>query len=204
MVRFLSNDQIREEADRFLAENLGEIELPIPIELLIEKATGIEIIPVPGWQEREGIVGALSVDRTTLWVDEWTMIHRIPRYNFTLAHELGHYVLHADFLEQLRDQGIENWKHVMKHMPPKDYQRYEFQAQEFAGCVLVPREQLLDAFDDACDRYRDAIGTDIDELQDYEYVHAVKAMTPWIAERFEVSHQVIEIRLKVEDILPCE
>ncbi len=85
---------------RISSRNTFRREIPIPIEEVVEVDMGIEIFPIPAFFIRYGIVGYLSNDMNTLVVDEDTMKRYPARYRFTLAHELAHYLLHADYIRQ--------------------------------------------------------------------------------------------------------
>jgi Zn-dependent peptidase ImmA (M78 family) len=71
----------------------------------------------------------------------------------------------------------------------------EFQAFEFAGCVLVPRQPLLDLYQQA-GRLAELHGIDLGELQDA----SLDYVAGWIVRRLEVSTEVVERRLRREDI----
>src|SRR3989338_4654570 len=102
---------------------------------------------MPGLQDalkNDGIeiVGFTSSDLKDITIDEWTWKHQLGRYRFTLAHELGHIVLHQHLYEPRQFHTIEEWKQFINSIPEKDHAWYEWQAHAFAGLVLVPAEQL--------------------------------------------------------------
>ena len=69
----------------------------------------------------------------------------------------------------------------------------EYQASQFAGCPLVPRAPLATAFEEAR-QLLEKRGFDIAELSDI----AMLTISGAIAKQFEVSTQVVSIRLKKE------
>ena len=71
----------------------------------------------------------------------------------------------------------------------------EFQASEFAGHVLVPRQPLLEWYQQAA-RRAERGGIDLAELREW----SMSRVAGWIADHFEVSTDVVEIRLKNEGL----
>ena len=65
----------------------------------------------------------------------------------TLAHEIGHYVLHGEWLKQVWQlfDSIESWKQVIASCSEDDYEWLEAQAEEFASYLLTP-EKAFDPF----------------------------------------------------------
>ena len=64
------------------------------IEEIVEFDFRINIVPVLGLQREFEVEGFTSGDLKNIYVDEYTYTDRITRYRFTLAHEMGHIVLH--------------------------------------------------------------------------------------------------------------
>ena len=95
---YWKNSEILGTADEFLYKFHSTRSIPIPIETILEADLGIQIIPLLGIKERYGIEGWLSMDGAEIVVDDVTMDRFPARYNFTLAHELGHFLLHRDWL----------------------------------------------------------------------------------------------------------
>ena len=141
-IRILSYEQIREEADRFLAIYNQKGVVPVPIEEIVEFSFKINIIPVPGLQRTLEVDGFISSDLKSITVDQFVMEERVPRYRFTLAHELGHAWLHKDILQDFNFDSVDTWKNFQIEMSEEDYGWLEFQAHAFAGLVLVPKEPL--------------------------------------------------------------
>ena len=148
-VPFLSNDEIESQAESFLDRYLIERSIPIPIEDIVEADLKIEIIPIPGFRDRFNIEGYLSNDLSTLLVDSNTMQKYPARYRFTLAHEIGHYLLHGDFIRSEFPESTMDWKQKLLARDPKLHTRLETQANRMAGAILVPRRELQVAWEDA-------------------------------------------------------
>jgi len=57
-----------------------------------------------------------------------------------VAHEIGHYVLHREWLEKVWQlvTTVETWKQVILARSEDDYRWIEAQAEEFASFLLAP------------------------------------------------------------------
>ena len=64
------------------------------------------------------------------------------RLRFSVAHELGHFFLHKSIYKQAAFSTIEEWLDYVDAIPKDEYQKIEWQADEFAGQLLVPIDKL--------------------------------------------------------------
>jgi hypothetical protein len=69
------------------------------------------------------------------------------RMRFSFGHEVGHFVLHKNVYGGIPLSNPENWKELVLNMPEREYRNFEWQANEFAGRLLVPRERLVEEVD---------------------------------------------------------
>lgn len=150
VVPYLPYDRLRQAADQFLKQFHSSQKIPVPIEEIVEFQFGINIVPMPGLQEAlddDEVLGFTSSDLKDITVDEWVWRNRPSRYRFTLAHEIGHVVLHQNLYKSKQFTTIEEWKSFINSIPEEDHRWYEWQAYAFAGLILVPAEQLKEAVD---------------------------------------------------------
>jgi IrrE N-terminal-like domain len=192
-----SLEELRDCAELFLREYHPVGTIPVPIEEIIELTLGLEIRPIRGLRQRFSIDGFLTTDLETIVVDEELMTRDSyrSRYRFTLAHEVGHLVLHAEQVQAVIRDTPEEWKAAVRSIPPGDYSSMEFQAYEFAGRVLVPLQPLETLYQEAC-HLAEERGIDLVALQDAHFAY----VAGWIAKRFHVSAPVVEKRLIREGI----
>ena len=63
-------------------------------------------------------------------------------YRYSVAHEIGHYVLHRDWLAKVWQlvTSVESWKQVVLSRSEEDHKWLEAQAEEFASYLLAPEE----------------------------------------------------------------
>ena len=62
-----------------------------------------------------------------------------PRYRFTMAHELGHHVLHSQFFEDSGTKSVQETEFTLS-LGASQQQRLEIQANLFASCLLMPQK----------------------------------------------------------------
>ncbi|MBI2478778.1 MAG: ImmA/IrrE family metallo-endopeptidase, partial [Planctomycetia bacterium] len=120
---------------------------------------------------------------------------RPGRYRFTLAHEVGHSILHTGIFQSQAFHGIAEWKAFVDSIPDKEHGWLEYQAYAFAGLVLVPREPLEAATKQCVDLIRGE-GIDLDENWDFAW----SRIAAFLAKQFEVSSAVIERRLQKDEL----
>lgn len=192
-VPHLTYNQIRSAAEAFLKCYHPSKKIPIPIEPIIEFQMRLDIVPLPGLLEAYNVDGFTSSDLSEISVDQFVYEHRPARYRFTLAHEVGHVVLHADLFKAHRFRGIEAWKRFLMAVPELDYSRLEWQAYSFGGLVLVPGDVLQQELKIAAKQVN---AQGLSKETDF----AKALMTDMVATRFGVSSEVIERRLSYEHI----
>jgi len=139
----LSYEKIGEIAYSFLSSYYPSLSLPIPIEEIAESKFNIEIIPVMTMKEEYDADGCLTSDFSTIFVDYHVYTKQENRTRFTIAHEIGHLVLHKELFETLKIQTANDLYKLSDKISNENYGWLEYQAYTFAGHVLVPKNLLL-------------------------------------------------------------
>jgi Zn-dependent peptidase ImmA (M78 family) len=212
---FITNAEIHARADEFREKYWGGKDLPFEIEEVIEFDLGISIIPLTDLQKRYEMDAFISADLKTITIDNDCYNHvSRNRVRYSLSHEIGHFVLHEYiYREHFNFKDIAEWFETLNSLPDTEYNKIEYQAYEFAGRLLVPREKLLEEINGLKDSIKkfldtfptkptkptkpkpDMVGED-KERKDY--------LTNYIAELintpFGVSPIVIKTRLHREGI----
>lgn len=190
---YISPGDIERKAEEFLREFHSDNSIPIPIEFIIEGKLEMDIIPIPGLKRGFSIEAFLSKNLLEICVDEHTYSTSENRYRFSLAHELGHKILHANVWEQLGQfQSIEEWRDIRSiEIPDNEYGYLEFHANSFAGMILAPTEPLLREFE-ACVSKAQKAGVDVSDpkVGGRDYVET------FIGKKFKLSSAVIHRRLE--------
>ncbi len=192
---YIGYSEIGKRAESFLRQHHPSFEIPIPVEDIIELKLGLNIFPFPRLYKDHGLNGFLSRDLSTIHVDEIQYNQFNEKYRYTLAHELGHYVLHKACYDDLTFQSIDDYKRWRISVPAEEISWFETQGEWFAGQLLVPTKQLIDVCHTVVAKHR----------------HVFKKMTSlpddiWsyisieIAGYFDVNPPVVEIRIKKENI----
>lgn len=103
IVPFIAKEKIEEEASNLLTEAYKELGItldgPVNIESIIEFYLELSVGYAP---LESGVLGALYVAEKQIEINENILPDKDKRstgiFNFTLAHEAGHYILHAPLL----------------------------------------------------------------------------------------------------------
>ena len=198
-VEYLSNYLIGKKVNEF--KNFYDVkdQFPVNIELIIEKNIGLNIEPKSGIEEECNIFALLQHDLITILVDAGHLLNdRFKNiYRFDLAHEIGHWFLHKEVYQNVSFKSLDEWYSFMKEMPEKTHMFFEYQANEFAGQLLVPRALLKSEILP----YKDEINEIMKENPEMGIVDIIPYIAPRILQKFGVSEKVISIRLKREKII---
>jgi Zn-dependent peptidase ImmA (M78 family) len=143
----------------------------------------------------------LLMDRTGIVVDhDMFMDERyLNRLRFSFAHELGHYFLHEYIYKEINFSSVEEWKNFLISVPSFDYGNFEWQANEFAGRLLVPRDELAREIELTLTYIKK------NKLSGYlksEPKAVLASISPMISKIFGVSDTVIETRAEREMLWP--
>lgn len=187
-VPFVGSQEIKQKADNFRNKIWGE-KIPVEIEMIIEIRLKIKIIPIPNLFKLCSVDSQISSDFSSIWVDQDSCLYdETNRLYFSLAHELGHRVLHKDLFSSFNIKSIEDVVSLISEIPEKQYSFLETQANKFASHFLLPREPLLRARKEIVEKYKHEL-EQVDEKMVNSYI------ADSIAKKFEVSSQAAEIAL---------
>ena len=165
---------------------------------MVEKA-GIDVVPAAGLRADVGVEACISADLRSLYIDLDLLNNpRMAfRVHFSVAHELGHAVLHGHVFDVHAEENprtVSEWaRHVQERV---ETPMLEAEAHEFAGCLLVPESALRDLYEECHPVMLEAFqkeGWSLDAM-DFDRIRAYLASH--IHRKFEVSATVIEIRLR--------
>ena len=197
---FKTTEEIDSVAKSFLKSYCPSEILPIDIEGMIELKLQLDIIPISGLKDCFEKVGLdidafISSDFKNITVDRHVQEHTSNRYRFTLAHEIGHMILHGYLYKQFEFNTIDEWVEAIENMPLKQREMAEWQANEFAGLILVPRSALDREFQKALTEAKKTFkGSTQDLIVDM-------AIGLFLAPIFKVSASVIRIRLQRDRLI---
>ncbi len=196
-VPYLEREKIESKAATILSEvayNSGSIPLTSICDYLkVSKSLTVnrnENLP-------SGVLGQITFNPGIISIDN-NQASTNDRIRFTLAHELGHFILgHGKFMAREtcheKDIAIDDTNTI----DLKDVRRMEWQANYFASCLLLPKEQFEKEF------FRQA---QIHELSDRGHgllylddqicnINTFNNVTAPLINNFQVSRTVVKLRL---------
>jgi hypothetical protein len=197
---FISIEDIRNTADEFRTRHWPPDTIPVGIFDIIEFGVNMEIRAILNLREAGDVDALLLGDLKTIVVDQTDFLNERAqnRLRFSFAHEVGHFVLHAETFSKVHFKSIEEWIAFFQNIPEREYVWIEQHAYEFAGRLLVPQEKLIEKLNDTVSLAKnsgfDSWDTSGESTREY-VAHA-------IARHFEVSDQVIDKRLVKENLWP--
>ena len=197
----LTMSEVRDIAERFRSEYIFNDSIPVDIERIIESTMGICIIPVKSLQHDCDMEGFISRDFKSIYLDEDLYMddRYYKRVRFTIAHEIGHLVLHRSNIDLVRFLSDDDWKGFRLNLLDEPLRWFEIQASEFAGRLLVPIDHLIEAFKEArLEIIRKNSSWDAPKMDDEELLSIIAS---GIASKFGVSSEVIERRLRKENVM---
>ncbi len=196
---FISQQQCWSAADQFRQQYWPTAEIPVDVLAMVEFDLNLEIRTISGLKEDADVDALLLGDWKTLIVDQQQYLDDrfINRLRFSIAHELGHYVLHKAVFANIPRGSADEWIAFMQEMPDKEYGFLEYHANEFAGRLLVPLIDLKAEFEKAVQEAQQK-GMATSKLTDD---HLAYLCIP-LAKFFAVSEDVIERRLTKEKLWP--
>lgn len=191
---------IRARADEFREKYWAGKDVPVDVLAIAEFDLDMEIRPVASIREQADVDALLLGDMKTIAVDsKLYMDDRMQnRMRYSVAHEIGHKVLHADIYRAAGVASVEEWIQWMQSIPDDQYSWIEQHAYEFAGRLLVPLAQLKTEFAGAVEKAKAAGFAKWDSSGDAAREYIASS----ICRIFGVSNQVIEKRIEREKLWP--
>ena len=191
LIPYIHPEESRNIADAFLAAHNREGVLPLPIETIVEFELGINIVPIPGLQDRIGTVGFITSDLTEIDIDLDVAERFSSRFRWTIAHEVGHVLLHRPLYEAQSFATPDEWKRWVAAIPDRLYRNLEIQANIIAAQILMPLPALTRCFEETIGRAA-ARGLDWRAGPDTIYRQ--------MAKKFEVAPDSIKYALRNEGL----
>lgn len=107
---------------------------PIPVYEIAE-SSGVNVVFADFGAHSEGVSGLCDFNSARIYVNKYDSV---VRQTFTMAHELGHWLLHREIF--LKDP--DRYPVLPRFSDPNRSDPLEKEANKFAACLLVP-ERLL-------------------------------------------------------------
>ena len=176
--------------------------LPVDVLTVIELRLKLDVIPFPDLFQKYSVDAAVLPDFSGIYVDERSYrflegkpIWLFNRLRFSLAHELGHIMLHRDLVKDLKFTSLQVFRDWTQRCQQSRFS-LEWEANEFGGRLLVPIDRLKKDFDTFVTRIQDqfpAWWTNSDLR---------RALADQLGEDYGVHKDVVSCRLDREELWP--
>ena len=142
--RWIDTKELWNVAAQVREKYWSENKLPVDMEQVVEFRLRLDIEPIHNLLSTVDIDAYLKMDLTGIVVDYDCYMNEkfANRMRFSFAHELGHFFLHRDMYTRLDAMSPGEWKDFILNVPDNEYRSFEWQANEFAGRLLVPQMKL--------------------------------------------------------------
>ena len=194
-VKYLKNVEIEAKAQKLIDEvGINELDSNLVIDKLLSHL-GIKVEQKRLEEEQLGMLNinnnliSLSINLTS------------NRRNFTIAHEIGHFILHSEIFKDILEEYGETAASITLDSNIENY--IERQANHFASWLLLTDRKLQRGFDLFCAQENIRKGFIYVDSQPDNY-RRYRKMQDYMRNLYNVSWQVIEIRLKQKGWLRFE
>ncbi len=199
--RWIDKKEIWKLADDVRQKYWSEASLPVNTEKIVEFRLKLNIEPKHNLFTEIDMDAYLKRDLKGIVVDyDFYLNEKFSnRMRFSFAHELGHFFLHKYIFSSFDFESPEEWRDFILNVPEKEYSGFEWQANEFAGRLLVPYPELTTEFD--------KVLKIIEEIKLSQYLEndpdaVLSRISPTLCKPFGVSTLVIETRVRREGLWP--
>lgn len=190
-VPYLSKDDIRNIASR-IYQNHSNIDYDIAGSLLFllfpEFRVTFDDLPY-------GIEGLTSYKEKKVILSN-SLLSKPERMRFTLAHELGHLVLHSDLLAY--SEGVLD--NVPHPIPKKDMEWLDYHANQFASAILIPNSRLNPLVRTIFRQLDITTPKFVVDNQPFK-ARMLQSILSFLAGQFKVSKEAMLIRLKEDGFI---
>lgn len=143
-VPYVDQEEIKKFADSFRKKYWDDT-IPVDIERIVDFKMGIDIVPTANLEYQCDTDAIITSNWKLIYVDQRCYMddRYLGRIRFSLAHEIGHYVLHRKLYELFEIKDLKDYYRLIQALPEKQYDRVEIQARIFASFLLIPQEILV-------------------------------------------------------------
>jgi hypothetical protein len=191
-IPFINREIIKSKADQFRSKYWGG-GAPVDIEKIVDNKLKMDIIPVSGFKDDFDIDAFITSDWSTIYVDlkSLTIDRFVNRLRFSLAHEVGHYVLHREIYESFKINSEAEYYKFYELLPPEEYSKLEVQAFIFAGYLLVPREIL--------EKEKESVMKKVEDINKFDSATLQAYLAGYLAKKFGISFEAMQSILNFDN-----
>ena len=212
IIPFIGQNYIDSRVDKVFKHFKSEIKsnreiLLSPICEYLSKHNGIKFVYNECLGENaygNEVLGKLNIERKIIYISNSLKLDS-PRWRFTLAHELGHYLLHRKlFINNPNSNVMDSEKSInWEDIDESSTSRLEWQAYSFASSLLLPRVSLIPLVAKLLKEYeiRNSNHGIIYLDNQKDNILANKKISSRIRKEYNVSYQMVTYRLVQLNIL---
>ncbi len=198
-VKYLEKDEIEAIVDQ-IHKGKSIKDYPFEVELFLYNEFKYRVMPCPRLEAGCKIDTALVACKKILRIDESIYEKQPKRARFSIAHEVGHLVLHKELIEMMVEALIEaqktdDYASIINFLPNTQYRSAEWQADYFGGALLAPKSilepKLLELIEERKSKYNS-----IDEFDDED----IDIIYHDLAKIFDVTKPAITVRLSAAEL----
>ncbi|MFT7086673.1 MAG: Zn-dependent peptidase ImmA (M78 family) [Rickettsiales bacterium] len=181
-IKFLPKEDIKKAADDLLNKayeaGIYDFNSPTPLDVIVENILNLEIRFCNLDKDNAGVLGALDLQNKIIWLDvsldhtETGQFVDEARCNFTIAHEIGHNILHGNVI-------LDNGLVAFHNETDPNTKNAETQANMFAAMVAMPSELMFQKWN-----------------KDFAYIENYNDAITAMVDFFRVSRESMQYRLK--------
>ena len=144
---YFEKKDIYKQADAFRKKYWTD-EIPVDVEKICEFALGIQVIPFDNLRVNHDTEALICHSFKHIFIDSKLYMddRQLNRLRFSIAHEIGHLVLHKDILKKYNLETIDDYIRWFSALSEKQYSLFEMHANEFAGRLLVPHNKFIEFY----------------------------------------------------------
>lgn len=145
-----------------------------------------------------GVLCHLDLKSEVIYISN-SIINDFHRMNFTLAHELGHLILHVPLFQKMEGQ-FDDFERLIIALPETKRKRMEMQADLFASYLLIKQDVLMKEVARLFTQFSVTKGRLYLDNQRCN-ISLVNSIVNQLSTIFNVSKEAIKVRLQKENLL---
>lgn len=140
-IKFYTHQELETMAEVFLEAFHKPQDSPlVEIDMIVEADLDIRILPYSNLETFHGLHGYLALSLKAIYIDQNIMDSDLfeRRFRFTVAEEVGHYMLHRDLFAGVKTP--DDYLNAVDRISSKEYAKMDIDAKYLGGAILMPSE----------------------------------------------------------------
>ena len=185
--------KIEELTREILSQYHPSLQIPIPLEDIVENDLKIRISPELNFHKSTGVVCSIRINFEEIKIDEHYYKYDHPRTRCEVASQIAHKYIHADLFDPSRLKSLGTWRDYESSFTELEHASIKYHIESFAGYLLVPTGPMLEELN----KYRQRFADDLIKSDDLRGVVKAAAIGH-LAHKFKVTEKIIRNRFENE------